>query len=75
MRTLNLLNINEIAIIKEVKPSLFRRRLLELGILPNTLIKVTHKTLFNGPISIKIRGYSLALRLSEAKTVVVESII
>jgi ferrous iron transport protein A len=71
MLTLNSLNINQEATIKEIQPSLVRRRLLELGFLPNTKLKVVHKTPFGGPISISIRGYHIALRVAEAKTIII----
>ena len=49
-----------------------RRRLLEMGILPNTLIKVIKKAPLGDPLEISIRGYELSLRKEDAKSIRVE---
>lgn len=49
-----------------------RRRLLEMGILPNTLIKVIKKAPLGDPLEISIRGYELSLRKEDAKSIKVE---
>lgn len=47
------------------------RRLADMGVGRGVLIEVEGIAPMNGPIRIKIRGYSLALRKSEAKSIIV----
>lgn len=49
-----------------------RRRLVALGILPETLIKITRFAPLGDPMEIWLRHYSLSLRLSEADIIEVE---
>jgi ferrous iron transport protein A len=50
----------------------FRRRLLELGLLPGTRILRTGQAPLGDPLSFRVRGAVLCLRRSEAATVDVE---
>jgi ferrous iron transport protein A len=45
------------------------RRLMEMGVVPGVTIKVIKMAPFGDPIQIKVRGYSLAMRKSEAETI------
>ena len=47
-------------------------RLREMGLLPGTAVTFVRTAPLGDPIEIKIRGYSLSLRRSEADQVVVE---
>ncbi len=47
-------------------------RLREMGLLVGTSIKLVRLAPFGDPIEIKVRGYHLTLRKSEAAEVVVE---
>ncbi len=49
-----------------------RRRLVALGILPDTPIKITRFAPLGDPMEIWLRHYSLSLRLSEAEMIEVE---
>lgn len=49
-----------------------RRRLVALGILPDTQIKVTRFAPLGDPMEIWLRHYSLSLRLAEAEIIEVE---
>ncbi len=49
-----------------------RQRLMEMGVTPNTLFEVVRVAPLGDPIEIKIRGYNLSLRKSEAQHVEVE---
>lgn len=49
-----------------------RRRLLDLGIIPNSIISVERKSPSGNPIAYNIRGSIIALRVEEAKNVIVE---
>jgi Fe2+ transport system protein FeoA len=47
----------------------FRRRLLELGLLPGTLVTVKSVAPLGDPIELLVRGASLSIRKEEAATV------
>ena len=49
-----------------------RKRLLDMGLTPDTDIEVVRVAPFGDPIQIRIRGYCLSLRKSEAEHVEVE---
>lgn len=46
-----------------------RRRLMEMGLLPGSTIKVVRYAPLGDPIDVEIRGYHLSLRRSEASQV------
>lgn len=48
-------------------------RLLEMGITPGSFLNVIRAAPLGFPIEVKIRGYSLSLRESEAKCIQVET--
>ena len=48
-------------------------KLMEMGCLPGEIIKVEKIAPLGDPISIKVAGYSLSLRLNEAETIFVEN--
>lgn len=45
------------------------RRLMEMGIIPGIRVRVVKTAPFGDPIELRVRGYNLALRRSEAETV------
>ena len=45
------------------------RRLMEMGLVPGVRIRVVKSAPFGDPIEIRLRGYSLALRKTEAEAV------
>jgi Fe2+ transport system protein FeoA len=45
-----------------------RQRLLDLGLIPNTLIRVARVAWSGSPIWVQLRGTQIALRRSEAQT-------
>lgn len=49
----------------------FRRRLLELGLLPGTPVTVKSVAPLGDPIELLVRGASLSIRKEEASTVTV----
>jgi len=53
----------------------FRRRLLEMGITPRTVITVKKAAPMGDPIELLLRGYALTLRLEDAERITVEEII
>ncbi len=72
--------------LSEIKPGLSVRinsfseqeiflKLMEMGCLPGETVCIEKIAPFGDPISIKISGYTLSLRLNEAETILVEDII
>jgi ferrous iron transport protein A len=49
------------------------KRLMEMGIVPGVAVKVIKTAPFGCPMEVKVRGYHLALRRSEAETIQVKS--
>ena len=49
-----------------------RRRLLEMGLIPGSVIKVEGVAPLGDPMEVRVRGYLLTLRRNEAASVVVE---
>jgi ferrous iron transport protein A len=45
------------------------RRLMEMGVVPGVSIKMIKAAPFGDPLEIRLRGYSLALRKSEADAI------
>ncbi|MFM9904138.1 MAG: ferrous iron transport protein A [Pyrinomonadaceae bacterium] len=45
------------------------RRLMEMGVIPGVSVKVIKKAPFGDPIEVRVRGYSLAMRKSEANAI------
>ena len=50
----------------------FRRRLMELGLLPGTSVRLVRRVAIGDLVEIECRGCHLSLRLSEAEQVLVE---
>ena len=44
-------------------------RLLEMGVIPGVTVQVIQMAPFGDPIEIRVRGYSLAMRRSEADAI------
>ena len=45
------------------------KRLMEMGLVPGVSVRVVKSAPFGDPIEIRLRGYSLALRINEAEAV------
>lgn len=45
------------------------RRLMEMGVLPGVPIQIVKSAPFGDPIEVRVRGYSLAMRRSEADAI------
>lgn len=45
------------------------KRLMEMGIVPGVKLRVVKTAPFGDPIEIRLRGYSLAVRKSEAEAI------
>lgn len=45
------------------------RRLMEMGVVPGVAVRVVKMAPFGDPIEVRVRGYSLAMRRSEASAI------
>jgi len=53
---------------------ILRRRLLEMGITPRTVITVKKVAPMGDPIELMLRGYVLTLRLADAEKIIIEPV-
>lgn len=73
--TLDKLKVGQSAKIKNLGgQGAIRRRLLDLGLTPNTTINVVKVAPLGDPILVNLRGYQLTLRKEEARHIYVERI-
>ena len=71
--TLNNLPIGDEAIITKVGgEGTLRCRLLDMGIIPKTKVKVQKVAPMGDPIEIRLRGYELTIRKEDAEKIEVE---
>ncbi len=49
-----------------------RHRLLEMGIIPGTSLRMIKKAPFGDPIQIQIRNFYLSIRMSDAEMIMIE---
>lgn len=72
-KTLNMLETGQKARVIQVRGGgRSRKRLLEMGMVPGTVLSVTKKAPLGDPVDFKLKGYNLSLRKAEAESVVVE---
>ncbi len=45
---------------------------MEMGVVPGVSVRVVKSAPFGDPLEIRVRGYNLAMRRSEAQTIEVE---
>lgn len=70
---LNELQVGKTAIVTDLLNSgLSRRRMLDLGITPNSKISVERKSPSGNPVAYNIKGSIIALRNEEAKDIIVK---
>ena len=73
--TLDKLPLNRKAVITKVGgQGPLRLRLLDMGLIPRTEVLVHKVAPMGDPIEIRLRGYSLTLRLQDARNVEVEPV-
>ena len=69
---MNLANLaigSEAKVTKIIGNNPITRRLMEMGIIPGVAVKVIKTAPFGDPIEIRVRGYSWAMRKSEAEAI------
>ena len=49
--------------------SMVTKRLMEMGVVPGVAVRIVKSGPFGDPIEIRLRGYSLAVRRSEAEAI------
>ncbi|NLN83460.1 MAG: ferrous iron transport protein A [Firmicutes bacterium] len=73
--TLAQVNVGEHAVIDRINGyGPLRRRLLEMGLTPNTVVCVRKMAPMGDPIELIVRGYSLTLRKEDAQLIEVNNI-
>lgn len=73
--TLDKLEIGKEGIITNVGgDGALRCRLLDIGLIPNTLVKVIKVAPMGDPMELRLRGYILTLRKDDAKKIEIEAL-
>lgn len=73
--TLDKLRVGSSAVITEVGgDGALRCRLLDMGLIPRTLVTLQKVAPMGDPIEIHVRGYELTLRMEEAGKIKVEEV-
>ena len=68
--TLNELNIGDSAVIQAVGgEDALRCRLLDMGLIPRTIVTLQKIAPMGDPLEIRVRGYELTLRVEDAKKI------
>jgi Fe2+ transport system protein FeoA len=71
--TASSLQPGEKAVIVKISAKAFlRRRLLDMGVIPGAIIEMVRLAPLGDPIDVKIKGYHLSLRISEASHITIE---
>ena len=50
----------------------FQQRLFDLGFLPGTTITLIRRALLRDPLEVRLRGYHMAIRKSDARKILLE---
>ena len=66
------LRVGESGIINGFKNSSLTLKLLEMGFLPGSKIKLNFKAPLGDPISIRVSGYNVSIRLDEAAMILLQ---
>lgn len=74
--TLDLLPLSQEAVITAVGgEGALRCRLLDMGLIPKTKITVTKVAPMGDPIELRLRGYTLTIRVEDARNITVAEVI
>ena len=74
--TIRELNVGESSRVLAVGgEKVLRRRLLEMGITPHTVITVKKVAPMGDPMELLLRGYVLTLRLEDAEKITIEEVV
>lgn len=72
MITLDLLKVGEVGIVKIISNEEIKRRFLDIGLTVGTKVECLIESPFHNPKAYLIKGASIAIRLGDAKNVLVE---
>jgi ferrous iron transport protein A len=67
------MKIGERGTIEQLQDPEMALKLLEMGCIPGTEVKMNSRAPLGCPITIIVDGYTLSLRLEEASTIILES--
>lgn len=59
--------------VKYLEPSPLKERLMSMGLVPGTSLKVLRSAPLGDPMAISVRSYNLSLRLADAKKIIVSA--
>ena len=69
----NQLHPGDTAVISGFKPEIkSKARLVEMGLLPGTIIRIVKQAPFGGAIEVKVRDYYLSLRPKDIGNIIVQ---
>ncbi|MFM7595510.1 MAG: ferrous iron transport protein A [Flavobacteriales bacterium] len=71
---LNELKVGEQAHVIRITDDVFRTKLLEMGIMPGTLVTLALKAPFKGPIAFSYENTMLSIREEDANNITVEKL-
>jgi ferrous iron transport protein A len=66
------LKVGESGVIKGYENGVFTLKLLEMGFLPGSLVKLNFKAPLGDPISVRVSGYNVSIRLDEAAMISIQ---
>lgn len=73
MMTLDVLPLGQEAVITAVGgEGALRCRLLDMGLIPKTVVRVEKLAPLGDPMELRVRGYALSLRKEDARKITVE---
>jgi ferrous iron transport protein A len=71
-KTLALLKEGQSGIIHEFTNDLMASKLISMGVLPGKILQLVRRVPFGGGLYVKIEGQNIALRLEEARNIVLD---
>ncbi len=74
VKKLSEISVGRSATISSIREDDIYLKLMEMGCLPGEIITVEKRAPLGDPISIRVSGYILSLRLNEAEKILVEPI-
>jgi len=72
--SLNNLPVGQLGKVEYIKDNHLKRRFLDLGVIPGTIIKTERYSPSGNPIAFNIRGTILAIRNDESSNIIVKKI-
>jgi Fe2+ transport system protein FeoA len=68
------LRVHDTGVVKQiVGQERLKKRLLDMGIVPGSVLEVLRIAPFGGPVEVRIKGYNLSLRADEARMISIEA--